>query len=85
MEDSWNVEQAAAFLGLSPHTIRAYVATRRLPHFKVGARVLFDPAELAAWRAAKRVPTMVEELRARKAAAAGKRQPAARPLAASAG
>jgi excisionase family DNA binding protein len=85
MQDAWNVDQAANFLGLSPHTVRAYLATRRLPHFKIGARVLFDPTELSAWRAAKRVPTMTEELRARKTAAAGKRQPAGRALATSAG
>jgi excisionase family DNA binding protein len=39
----WNVEEAAAVLGVSPHTVRAWLRQRRLPYLKLGRRVLLDP------------------------------------------
>ena len=51
LEGLLSVPQAAAYLGLSPHTIRAYVNRRAVRYHKVGGwSVRFDPADLDALR-----------------------------------
>jgi excisionase family DNA binding protein len=46
LEGLLNVPQAAAYLGKSEHTIRAYVKRRAVRYHKVGWSVRFDPADL---------------------------------------
>jgi excisionase family DNA binding protein len=80
-----DVEEGAAFLDLSKHTVRAYIARREIPFLKIGASVRLDPIALAKWRDAKRVPTLVEQLRAEKAAVAAGQSPRGARAAAGAG
>jgi excisionase family DNA binding protein len=48
--------EAAAFLGIPVGTLYSCVAKRAVPHLRYGKRhVRFDAAELASWRASKRV------------------------------
>ena len=44
-----NVHQAAAYTGLSPHTVYAMVSQRRIPFVKVGRLVKFDVELLDKW------------------------------------
>ena len=43
------IDQAAAYLGLSPHTVYKFVSQRKIPHVKIGKLVKFDLALLDAW------------------------------------
>lgn len=45
-----DVQGAADLLGVRPSTVRKYVLERRLPYYKVGARITFDSGELIVWR-----------------------------------
>lgn len=48
MEESkllWNVKEAGAALGLSPWTIRRFIAYGKLRTVRLGRRVLVEPAE----------------------------------------
>jgi excisionase family DNA binding protein len=45
----WNLNDVAAYLNESPHTIREWVARRRIPHYKRGRRLQFNIAEIKAW------------------------------------
>lgn len=45
----WSVQETALRTGLSRHTIYAWVHQRRIPHAKLGRRVLFDPREIGQW------------------------------------
>ena len=56
MSNLINIRQAAGLLGLSRNTLYSYVARRKIPHYKIGAKLLFDPDELETWRRSKRVP-----------------------------
>lgn len=47
METLQSVKQAACRLGISPHTVRAWVAQRRIPHVRLSRRVLFREKDLA--------------------------------------
>ncbi len=44
-----SVQETALRTGLSRHTIYAWVHQRRIPHAKVGRRVLFEPTEIGQW------------------------------------
>jgi excisionase family DNA binding protein len=44
-----SVPEAAAYTGLSPHTIYTMVSQRRIPYVKVGRLVKFDEVMLQAW------------------------------------
>jgi len=44
-----SVPEAAAYTGLSPHTIYTMVSQRRIPYVKVGRLVKFDEGMLQAW------------------------------------
>jgi excisionase family DNA binding protein len=41
-----SVREAAQYLSLSIHTLRTWVCERRIPHIKLGRRVLFRQADL---------------------------------------
>ena len=44
-----SVDEAAAFLRVSPRTVYGWVSQRALPHRKAGRRVLFLESELVEW------------------------------------
>jgi excisionase family DNA binding protein len=44
-----NIQEAAQYTGLSPHTIYTMVSQRRIPFVKVGRLVKFDVGLLDAW------------------------------------
>jgi len=41
----WSVKEAGTALGLSPWTIRRYIADRKLATVRLGRRVLIEPSE----------------------------------------
>lgn len=52
-------QQAAAYTGLTPRTLKAYRQERRIPYYAVGHRtVLFDRRDLDAFLAARRVESI---------------------------
>ena len=57
------LRQAAAYLGLSPWTLRQWVSQRRIPHVKLGRAVRFDPVALVAWIAEHSQPAHDREAR----------------------
>ncbi len=44
-----NIQEAAAYLRLSPHTLYTMVSQRRIPYVKVGRLTKFDLALLDQW------------------------------------
>ncbi len=51
-----DVDGVAERLSVSPRMVRKMIAERRIPHFKVGSLVRFDPGDLDDWlRASCRV------------------------------
>jgi len=44
-----SVPELAERLGVSPDTLYTWRARGRLPHVKVGGRLLFDPRAITAW------------------------------------
>ena len=50
-----DVPATAARLGTTVAHVRRLVFERRIPFFKVGGKVRFDPADLDRWLAAQRV------------------------------
>ncbi len=53
VNEALTVYQAAAALGVSPFTIRAWIRERRIPFFKIGARIMFEEADLKAFQQAR--------------------------------
>lgn len=49
MQQLWDVEQVAQFLGMSPTWVYRHVASGELPHRKIGRAVRFVPAEVERW------------------------------------
>ena len=43
------VDEAAAYLGLSVHTLYSWTSQRKVPFIKLGNRVRFDRKKLDAW------------------------------------
>lgn len=43
------IDQVAAYLGLSPHTVDRFVSQRKIPHVKIGKLVKFDHLEIDKW------------------------------------
>ena len=60
MEQSMNLEEAGKFLGVSPHTLRAWARARKVRHMKLGRRMIFDRADLEAF-ASERVVEVAEK------------------------
>ena len=44
-----SVSEAAQYLGIKKTTVYKYVIGKRIPHVKIGTRVLFDALRLEAW------------------------------------
>lgn len=51
-----NIDQLAQRLGTTARHVRRLVAEKRVPYYKVGRLVRFDPAEITVWLATRRVP-----------------------------
>jgi excisionase family DNA binding protein len=43
------VGEAATLLRCSPKTLYAWTSARKIPHLKIGGRLLFDEVELEKW------------------------------------
>ncbi len=52
---------AARLVGLSENTLRRYVSQRKVPFFKVGSLVFFDPERLRLWIEEKRVEPITRD------------------------
>jgi len=61
MEQAMNLEAAGKFLGVSPHTVRLWARTGRVPFFKLGRRLVFDRADLEAFLRGNRVDVRSEK------------------------
>jgi excisionase family DNA binding protein len=55
-----SVQAAAAEIGISPHTLRAWLRQRRLGYVRAGRRVLVPLAEVQAFLNRNRVPASEE-------------------------
>jgi excisionase family DNA binding protein len=49
------IDELADHLGVNVRHIRRLIAERRVPYFKVGRLIRFDPADVAGWLARTRV------------------------------
>lgn len=58
-----NIQEAAGYLRLSPHTVYTMVSQRRIPYTKVGRLVRFDHALLDQWIKEHTVMPMPEKKR----------------------
>ncbi len=50
----WTLSEAAAFLGVSQRTLRREVAAKRIRCVRIGRRLLFDPADVSRFVAARK-------------------------------
>lgn len=56
-----SVKELSALIGIKPKTIYDWVETERLPHRKLGSRVLFCPQEIEKWlNSLQKGPKIVE-------------------------
>jgi len=53
-------DECSRLTGYSKNTINKMVSLRKIPHYKSGARVLFNRKEIMDWLLANRVPTAAE-------------------------
>ena len=49
----FSIEEAAAYLGISPRSVRTFIAASRLPTIRLGRRVLLDREQLDKWIASQ--------------------------------
>ncbi|QEN06822.1 DNA-binding protein [Oceanispirochaeta crateris] len=56
MEGLLTVEEAADFTRLSTKTLYTYASQKRIPHIKLGSRLLFDQIQLKKWIIGNAVP-----------------------------
>ena len=59
MPEILNVDEAAELLRLKKSTVYFYVESRRLPHLKVGGKLLFEKSALLEWLLSHRVDPVV--------------------------
>jgi excisionase family DNA binding protein len=50
-----SIDQLAQRLGITVRHVRRLVAEKRVPYYKVGRLVRFDPAEITQWLETRRV------------------------------
>jgi excisionase family DNA binding protein len=51
----WPIHAAARFLSISKFTLYYWATTRRIPHYRIGRKVMFAKADLVDWLRAHRV------------------------------
>jgi excisionase family DNA binding protein len=51
----WDVDRTAVEMGVSPHTVRAWLRQRKLAYLKLGRRVLIDPEDVQRFMEKNRV------------------------------
>lgn len=56
MEGLLTVEEAAEFTRLSNKTLYTYASQKKVPHIKLGSRLLFDQVQLEGWIRGNAVP-----------------------------
>ena len=56
VEGTWGNEQAAAYLGCTPETLRVWVSRRKVPFVKVGRLTRFLKSDLDGFLEENRVP-----------------------------
>lgn len=49
LQPKMSVKETAGFLGISTPTIHRLLKNKSIPHYRIGRRVLFDPAILNTW------------------------------------
>jgi excisionase family DNA binding protein len=49
------VKEASAWLGISAFTIYSWALSHRIPHYKIGKRVMFSKEDLKRWLEGHRV------------------------------
>ena len=50
-----SVKEASAWLGISAFTIYSWALSQKIPHYKIGKRVMFSKEELKRWLDGHRV------------------------------
>lgn len=60
MNQRVSLAEGAAFLGVSPHTVRDWVRQRRIAVHRLGRRVIFDLRDLEAFLKQSRIPARDE-------------------------
>ena len=53
--DKAGIKESARFLGVSPHTLRAWTRERRIPFFRCGRRIVFALSDLQRFLSDNRV------------------------------
>ena len=61
------VTDIAELLSISERQVYKLVATHRIPCFKIGGSIRFDPSAISAWLRQKMAPASVEHLAERRA------------------
>ncbi len=61
MQKLLTLDEVSEITRLSKATIYAYVAAKKIPHTKLGARVLFDPSMIEEWINKRAVATISVE------------------------
>jgi len=51
------IREASKQLGISPSTLYQLVATRKIGCYRIGSKILFDPEDIAGFKASCRVST----------------------------
>ncbi|MFQ5932972.1 MAG: helix-turn-helix domain-containing protein [Nitrospiraceae bacterium] len=55
MKGTYDVEGTAERLGVSPHTVRAWIRQGRLPYYKLGRRLVVGAEDVEAFLSAHRI------------------------------
>lgn len=63
--ENFGKDDCSVLTGYSKNTINKMVCEKRIPHYKSGARVLFNRKEIMDWLLANRVPTAAEFVEAK--------------------
>ncbi|PKN01901.1 MAG: DNA-binding protein [Elusimicrobia bacterium HGW-Elusimicrobia-1] len=50
------VAEAAEYLGTTEGTLYVWVCRKRIPHIKMGRKLMFDVSDLEKWIASQKIP-----------------------------
>ena len=56
-----NKREVAEYLGISIYTVDVWVSQKRIPHIKLGRRVLFDSSDIDKWMEEQKVEPLSGE------------------------